>query len=216
MPRAEHTRVADAHTGDSAPAGGGEGGWRAGPRGAVAVAFAAEPTLVTWARGGDTVAFEALLLRYQALAYRLAARILTRPADAEDAVQDAFISAWRRLPDFRGESSFSCWLSRIVVNRALNLARARQSTVPLEGAGDVAEAGGRSPERRAEAGAALSALRAALATLTPRQRACWLLAEVHGMSYQEIAAVVRSTPQAVRGRIFRARRDLAEAMRAWR
>jgi RNA polymerase sigma-70 factor (ECF subfamily) len=179
--------------------------------------------LITRAQQGDTAAFEALLARHRSLALRLAARVLGRtasPADAEDAVQDAFLSAWRRLPEFRGEASFSRWMCRIVTNRCLNLARSHRPTMPLEGvldgAGEPAAASGQSPERRAEAGAALLALRAALAALTPSQRACWLLAELHGLSYQEIATVVRSTPQAVRGRIFRARRDLAAAMRAWR
>lgn len=179
--------------------------------------------LITRAQQGDTAAFEVLLLRHRSLALRLAARVLGRsasPADAEDAVQDAFLSAWRRLPEFRGEASFSRWMCRIVTNRCLNLARSQRPTMPLDGVldgvGEPAAASGQSPERRAEAGAALLALRAALAALTPPQRACWLLAELHGLSYQEIAQVVRSTPQAVRGRIFRARRDLAAAMRAWR
>nr|BFF01732.1 hypothetical protein GCM10020241_34070 [Streptoalloteichus tenebrarius] len=79
------------------------------------------------------------------------------------------------------------------------------------GAGGVAD-----PARVAEAGAGVEALRRALGGLPPPQRAVWLLAEVDGLSYAEIAEVVGASEQAVRGRLSRARTRLAEVMRPWR
>ncbi|MGH3447928.1 MAG: RNA polymerase sigma factor [Nocardioidaceae bacterium] len=72
------------------------------------------------------------------------------------------------------------------------------------------------PDRVVETSAQLAALAQALRTLTHEQRACWLLREVHGRSYEEIATTLGVGPGAVRGRIARARIQLAEAMRSWR
>ncbi|MEU0932260.1 RNA polymerase sigma factor [Embleya sp. NPDC050154] len=175
-----------------------------------------EGTLVVRAQEGDAEAFEVLMRRHGRSLYTLALRILGRPTDAEDAVQEAFISAWRRLPGFRAESSFLTWMYRIVTNRALNIARTRRPTVGLDQVPDRAiEQMADNPERRAEGSAALKALQEAMTTLTEEQRACWVLRELHGQSYDEIAAAVGIGANAVRGRIFRARQTLAEAMRPW-
>lgn len=176
-----------------------------------------DTTLVVRAQEGDADAFAVLVRRHSPALYRLALRILGNRADAEDAVQEAFLAAWRRLPEFHRRAAFPTWMYRIVTNRCLNLARSRPPTVPLDAVEDaLTTAPSRSPERQAEEGAALQALRQALGTLTVEQRACWVLRELHGMDYTEIARATGSTPDAVRGRIFRARKELAEAMRAWR
>jgi RNA polymerase sigma-70 factor (ECF subfamily) len=72
------------------------------------------------ARAGDAAAFRLLVERYSDRAYGLAFRMLGSPSDAQEVAQDAFVRAWRALPRFRGESSFSTWLHRIVVRRALD------------------------------------------------------------------------------------------------
>ncbi len=166
---------------------------------------------------GDEAAFESLVRRHSGQLLSLATRLLGSRADAEDAVQDAFVSAWRRLPEFRADAAFSSWMYRIVTNRCLNLLRARRptqdlSTVPELSAPEHAA----SPVRAAESTEVVRALSDALDGLTPEQRACWVLRELHGLSYEEIAEVTHISQQAVRGRIFRARRYLAEAMGAWR
>ncbi|WP_407703454.1 RNA polymerase sigma factor [Streptomyces triticirhizae] len=179
--------------------------------------------LVARAREGDEAAFEALVHRHGPVLLRLAGQLLGGragaggSADAEDAVQDAFVSAWRRLPEFRGEAAFRSWMYRIVTNRCLNLLRARRPTAPLEAVAEPAAPEARaSPARTVENLAAVRALREALGGLSPEQRACWVLREFHGLAYQEIARAVGITQQAVRGRLFRARRYLMEAMEAWR
>jgi RNA polymerase sigma-70 factor (ECF subfamily) len=180
------------------------------------VAAASEGTLLARAREGDERAFEQLLRRNQRAAYTLAVRILHDRADAEDACQEAALAAWRRLPGFRGDASFSTWLGRIVVRRSLNIARSRRRAVPLDTVAEPAGPSADTPARRVEGGRAVDALRLALAELTPEQRACWLLREIRGMCYHDVAVAVGASETAVRGRIGRARRQLAEAMQPWR
>ncbi|MDQ3578649.1 MAG: sigma-70 family RNA polymerase sigma factor, partial [Actinomycetota bacterium] len=107
-------------------------------------------------------------------------------------------------------------LYRTTTNRCLNVIRSRKPTSDTEI--DQQESTGSSgrPERAAETSAQMTALSAALAALTPEQRACWLLREVHGRSYDEIAEATATTSTAVRGRIARARAQLAEVMAPWR
>lgn len=166
---------------------------------------------------GDDGAFEVLVRRHSGHLLRLATRLLGGGADAEDAVQDAFVSAWRRMPEFRGDAAFGTWMYRIVTNRCLNILRTRR---PVQDLGSVPEPTApehaSSPVRAAESTAAVRALSEAMRGLTPEQRACWVLRELQGLSYDDIAEIVGSTHQAVRGRVFRARRYLTEAMGAWR
>ncbi|GAB3665625.1 RNA polymerase sigma factor [Streptomyces sparsus] len=166
---------------------------------------------------GDEDAFEVLVRRHSPVLTSLGMRMLGSRADAEDAVQEAFVSAWRRLPEFRGDAAFLTWMYRIVTNRCLNLLRARRPTEQLDAVGEPsAPDHGSSPARAAETTAAVKDLTEALARLSPEQRACWVLRELHGLGYREIAGVVGISEQAVRGRIFRVRRYLTEAMSAWR
>nr|WP_078509070.1 sigma-70 family RNA polymerase sigma factor [Streptomyces zinciresistens] len=166
---------------------------------------------------GDEDAFAVLVQRHAPALIRLAARLLGDAAEAEDAVQDAFISAWRRLPEFQGQASFGTWTYRIVTNRCLNVLRSRRPVAPLESAGDPAAAEHTSsPERLAEARDAVRELREALETLSPEQRACWVLRELDGHSYEFIAEAVGLSQEAVRARVFRARRRLTRALGAWR
>jgi RNA polymerase sigma-70 factor, ECF subfamily len=173
--------------------------------------------LVTRAAEGDDDAFAVLVHRHTTPLLALAHQLLGNPADAEEAVQDALISAWRRLPRFRGDATFRTWMYRIVTNRCLNLLRGRTFSAPLDAVAEPAsrDAGGE-PARVAESAAATAALAEALGGLRPDQRACWVLRELHGLSYEEIALVVGASEQTIRGRLFRARRTLMKEMAPWR
>lgn len=180
-------------------------------------AVRSDALLAVRAGEGDEEAFEALVRRHTPVLLALGVRMLGNQADAEDAVQDAFVSAWRRLPEFRGEAAFLTWMYRIMTNRCLNVLRARRPTEPIEeGAEPSAPEHQSSPVKAAEGAAAVEDLSSALATVSPGQRACWVLRELHGLSYREISEVLDISEQAVRGRIFRVRRFLTEAMSAWR
>ncbi|MEV4600507.1 sigma-70 family RNA polymerase sigma factor [Amycolatopsis sp. NPDC049253] len=175
-----------------------------------------DATLVGRARDGDVRAYEQLVLRYQAPMFRLAVKMLNHRGDAEDVVQEVFLGAWRKLTQLQDDSAFVGWLYRSTANRCLNVIRARrpQVDVDLELAESPRTDG--QPEHAAQVNGQLEALNAALQQLTPPQRVCWLLREVHGRSYDEIAEVVGVNPAAVRGRIARARAQLAEVMKPWR
>ncbi|MGP3998865.1 RNA polymerase sigma factor [Streptomyces sp. 8N706] len=173
--------------------------------------------LAVRAREGDDDAFSVLVRRHSTPLLALAHHLLGNPTDAEDAVQDAFLSAWRRLPEFRGDATFRTWMYRIVTNRCLNTRRGRTPVVPLETVPEPATRNGRTaPERAAESDAATTALAQALGRLSSGQRACWVLRELHGLHYEEIAQVMRTSEQTVRGRLFRARRALTKEMGPWR
>ncbi|MFF5447981.1 RNA polymerase sigma factor [Streptomyces sp. NPDC012888] len=181
---------------------------------------AAEPddgVLTVRASEGDEDAFAVLVRRHSGRLLALAQHLLGNRADAEDAVQEAFISAWRRLPEFRHGASFGTWMYRIVTNRCLNTLRRRPPPLPLDGIPEPAAVDARSsPPRVAESDAAAAALARALLALQPDLRACWVLRELHGLHYDEIARVVGGSEPTVRGRLVRARRALMEAMRPWR
>ncbi|MFF4426821.1 RNA polymerase sigma factor [Streptomyces sp. NPDC001549] len=164
----------------------------------------------------DDDAFAILVRRHSSHLLALAQHLLGNRADAEDAVQEAFLSAWRQLPEFRHGASFGTWMYRIVTNRCLNVLR-RPRAVPLDTVAEPTAAdSGSSPPRVAETDAATAALVEALVELRPELRACWVLRELHGLHYDEIAHVLGASEQTVRGRLSRARRALMEAMRPWR
>ncbi|HVV07749.1 RNA polymerase sigma factor [Amycolatopsis sp.] len=175
-----------------------------------------DATLVARARDGDVRAYEELVRRYQTPIYRLALRMLDSAGDAEDVVQDVFLTVWRRLEQLREDAAFVGWLYRTATNRCLNVLRARRPVADVDLDTTETPRGDAKPEHAAEVSAQMAALTRALADLTPAQRACWLLREIHGRSYDEIAQALDSSPTAVRGRIFRARAQLAEVMQPWR
>lgn len=166
---------------------------------------------------GDDDAFAVLVHRHSSPLLALAYHMLGSIPDAEEAVQDALISAWRRLPEFRGDAAFRTWMYRIVTNRCLNILRARAPAVPLDLVPEPAARDARGePARAAETTAATEALARAVQHLRPDQRACWILRELHGLSYEQIAQVAGMSEPTVRGRIFRARRTLMKEMASWR
>ncbi|WP_410666931.1 RNA polymerase sigma factor [Amycolatopsis sp. cmx-4-68] len=173
-------------------------------------------TLVSRARDGDVRAYEQLVLRFQGPLFRLAVRMLAHRGDAEDVVQEVFLNAWRKLGQLGEDAAFAGWLYRATANRCLNAIRARRPRVDVDLDAAESPRADLQPERAAQVSAQLTALNAALAQLTPEQRACWLLREVHGRSYEEIGEVVGVNVTAVRGRIARARAQLAEVMQPWR
>jgi RNA polymerase sigma-70 factor (ECF subfamily) len=140
-----------------------------------------DATLVVRAREGDVTAFEDLVRRYRVPVYRIAMRILNDPCSAADTAQEAFVTAWQRLPEVRAEQAFAAWLYRIVVTRAVSSLRAVRPCAPL---GETAAARDRlpGPEEHALANGLAAALRRALSHLTPEQRVCWILREMEGLS----------------------------------
>jgi RNA polymerase sigma-70 factor, ECF subfamily len=169
--------------------------------------------LVSAAQRGDLIAFELLVGRYGTPAYRIALRLLGNPTDAEDVMQDSLLQAWQALPKLRDRHFFSTWLYRIVTNRCLNAIRSRRATEVLP---SEVEDETRRPNHVTEARRQLQTLLRAIMRLTPEQRVPFVLRELEGLSYEEIAEVLGTTVPAVKGRLHRARLALLEAIGAWR
>jgi RNA polymerase sigma-70 factor (ECF subfamily) len=165
--------------------------------------------LVRKAQRGDSGAFALLVDTHRHRLYTLAVRELGSAADADDAVQEALIRAWRALPRFRAEASFATWIYRICLN-AIHDQRARSARgggVPLT---DVVEP---ADPRDALVEAELSGdLQQALAALDETYRTAVILYDVLGRSYGEVAEALGVPEGTVKSRIFRGRTELARML----
>ncbi len=156
---------------------------------------------------GDPAAFGVLVTRHRDRAWSVALRTLGDPTDAADAVQEAFVKAYRTVGSFRGDAQFTTWLHRIVVNACLDLMRRGKArpAVPLdEGAAAVADPA--DPLARLELGHDVVA---ALARIQPDQRTAIVLVDVEGYSVDEAAALLGVPAGTVKSRCHRGRVQLA-------
>jgi RNA polymerase sigma-70 factor (ECF subfamily) len=162
--------------------------------------------LVQRAQKGDRWAFEQLVERHQNRMFTLAARLLSSPEDAGDAVQEALIRAWLALPNFRRGARFSTWLYRICVNAAHDQrARARR----VEPTDEIELADPHDEFARQELS---GELQRALDELEEEYRVAVVLYDMLGCSYAEIAELTEVAEGTVKSRIFRGRSRLAEIL----
>lgn len=163
---------------------------------------------------GDKNAFNLLVRKYQHKVVSLVSRYVNNPGDIPDVAQEAFIKAYRAIPDFRGESAFYTWLYRIAVNTAKNyiVAQGRrppdmdvdsQDAETYEGAESLHEVA--NPENLMLSDEIRAEVAATLAGLPEDLRTAITLREIEGLSYEEIAEVMECPVGTVRSRIFRAR-----------
>ncbi|XXF77185.1 sigma-70 family RNA polymerase sigma factor [Myxococcaceae bacterium GXIMD 01537] len=184
--------------------------------------------LLTKAQGGDMSAFEALVEAHRERVYALALRMTRSEADAAEITQDTFLSAYQHLKDFRGEAAFSSWVHRIAANHALMRLRHRrvvQAAVDeLQGPefterGSLAEYPASDWSRDAEGKALDAELGRAIQQATDRlpevYREVFLLKDVEGLSYEQIAEATGDSIPAIKSRLHRARLALREAIDAF-
>lgn len=184
-----------------------------------------DPAVDAWladkARAGDTQALEILVHRHRTRVYRVALRILGDRQDAEEVTQDVFVQLTAALSGFLGTASFTTWLYRIVVNRSLNHRRRHRDTVPLDRADGPT--GGAVPTGLTTASAEdvviarqrAQATARAIASLPEDQRSVFVLHQMEGLSYKEVATILTLSEATVRGRLARARRNLLDQLREW-
>jgi RNA polymerase sigma-70 factor (ECF subfamily) len=170
--------------------------------------------LVARVQQGDKRAFEVLVLKYQHRIYSLISRFIRDADEVQDVAQEAFIKAYRALGAFRGDSAFYTWLYRIAINTAKNhlVSRARrpqgadlelEDAEHLESAAALRDIAG--PESLAMTEQLRQAVDGAIRRLPEDLRTALSLREFEGLSYEEIAEVMRCPVGTVRSRIFRAR-----------
>ena len=168
---------------------------------------------------GDEVAFEGIMRRHNRLLFRTARSILKNDAETEDALQEAYLSAWRALPTFRYDSKLSSWLVRIVINEALGRLRRRGAQVisldaSMEGSDEdsIADDPDQQPERIAVRGEIRRLMEARIDALPDSFRTVFMLRAVQELSGEEVAAALNLPESTVRTRYFRARGLLREGL----
>lgn len=172
-----------------------------------------ERSLVVSAQGGDGQAFAALVRLHQRRAYAVARSIVLSHEDAEDAVQEAFLHAYRALDRFRPDQPFGAWLYRIVSNAALDLVRRRR----VRDTDELPETIAMPFRDPAESGELRARLARALTRLSERQRAVIVLHDVEGFTHGEIGSILGIPEGTARSDLHHARaalRGLLKDMRS--
>lgn len=180
--------------------------------------------LVKRSQAGDTRAFDTLVTRYRGRIYAMTYHLIQNESEAWDLAQEAFIKAWRALPNFKLDAAFYTWLYRIAHNVTYDWLRKKK----IQGDGEfddertehraavgaeTAPKGDLAPDtalRNAEVGARIQE---AIARLSPEHRQVIVLREVEGMAYEEIAALVPCSLGTVMSRLFYARKKLQEQLK---
>ena len=172
--------------------------------------------VVARVRGGDTAVFEILMRRYNQRLFRAARAILRDDADAEDAVQGAYLAAYTHLDQFAGAARFSTWLTRIAVREALGKLRTRRrrGEVDLEGKEEMlmSDETDDSPEKHAARRELAGVLESAVDALPEIYRIVFMMREFEQLSTQETADVLELSEEAVKVRLHRARAMLREGL----
>ncbi|NYT81858.1 RNA polymerase sigma factor RpoE [Alcaligenaceae bacterium] len=179
--------------------------------------------LVARVQRGDKRAYDLLVLKYQRKIMRLLSRMIRDPAEVEDVAQEAFIKAYRALPQFRGESAFYTWLYRIAINTARNWQAASgrrpvtlnaiesedgETFSQIDNLTDI-----NTPESAMASREIVETVNAAISSLPEDLRTAIVLREIEGMSYEDIAQSMGCPIGTVRSRIFRAREAIAAQLR---
>ena len=164
--------------------------------------------VVARVRAGNTQFFEVLMRRYNQRLYRAVRAILENDADAEDALQQTYLNAYRHLAQFEGRARFSTWLTRIAVYEALS--RRRRARAKPPGSGDDEQvdrvvSAAPDPERQTYAGELGTLLESALAMLPHGYRSVFMLREIDGLNTAETARQLCVSEATVKTRLHRAR-----------
>ncbi len=156
---------------------------------------------------GDPHAFAALVARHQDRLWAVALRMMRNPEDAADALQDAYVAAFRRAASFRGEARVTTWLHRVVVNSSLDRLRSLRVRIAEPLPEDLDRAGelGRAEPDPLEAQERHDQVAAALGVLNPDQRAALVLVDMHGYSVDETAVILGCPAGTVKSQCARGR-----------
>ena len=179
--------------------------------------------LVKRVQRGDKTAFDLLVRKYQHKVVKLVLRYVRNPAEAEDIAQEAFIKAYRALPQFRGDSALYTWMYRIAINTAKNSLASRDRS-PIAYDLDLTDPEEShsvqtklqdpdTPEGMALTEEIRQIVNSAIEALPEELKTAIVLRELDGLSYEEIAAAMECPVGTVRSRIFRAREAIDKRLR---
>jgi RNA polymerase sigma-70 factor (ECF subfamily) len=179
--------------------------------------------LVERVQRGDKAAFDLLVSKYQRKIFRLLSRLIRDSAEIEDVAQEAFVKAYRALPNFRGESAFYTWLYRIAINTAKNYLVSQGRRAPTTTENEIEDAETfddgeqlrdlNTPDSMLLTKQVAEAVNRAIDQLPEDLRTAIVLRELEGLSYEEIAESMNCPIGTVRSRIFRAREAIAQELR---
>jgi RNA polymerase sigma-70 factor, ECF subfamily len=167
--------------------------------------------VVSRVRGGEPALFEILMRRYNQRIYRVIRSVLRNEDEAEDVMQQAYLSAFTHLDQFVGASSFATWLTRIALNEAFARIRKQKRFVDVE-AQEEPTPMDRTPEARAQSRELAALLESAVETLPDLYRTVFMLREVEELSTQEAAACLEVSEEVIKVRLHRARGLLRERL----
>ena len=181
--------------------------------------------LVRAAQRGDEQAFRQLVERYQRRVYQLALGMMKDTDEAMDISQETFVRVHRYLPSFKGDSSFFTWTYRIAMNLCLDARRRKgrgervdlldSDEAEIEAAMDPPSAALAGPQRQALNDELKGKIEEALASLSENHRAILLLREVEGLSYEELAKILKIRKGTVMSRLFHARLNMQRKLREY-
>ncbi len=172
-----------------------------------------QENIIARARRGDADAFEQLVVAYRDQVFRLALRMCGNEADADEVAQEAFLSAWKALPNFRGDSRFSTWLYQLTSHAAIDLMRREKRQIAAADITEVSAADpAPSPQQQAEQSEQREIVRDAILQLAPEQREVVVLRFMEELSYEEIGAVLKLPSGTVKSRLNRAKAQLKEIL----
>jgi RNA polymerase sigma-70 factor, ECF subfamily len=184
------------------------------------------PGLVQQARKGDETAFGELMQAYHQRVYGILIGMVRSPDDARDLAQQAWIKVWNKLHTFKGDADFYTWLYRVTTFVGLDFIRKRNRKREVDlleemdpdrdPDSEVPPSLLSRPDRAAQAAEIRDVFDAALETLSPEHRTALLLREVEGLSYDEIAKVMKCRRGTVMSRIFYARKSIQEKLKGLR
>lgn len=182
--------------------------------------LAAEADVIARVVAGDVDAFEYFVKTYQKRITRFVFTLLRDPSDADCVTQDVFVKAFRALPEFKGESAFETWLTRIAINTVRDRIRRRRPVVSFSDLRDLDDddgpeipasldpADGTSPERDLLSGDIRRRIAVALVTLSPRQRSIFVMKHYEEKSIAEIGDATGLDEGTIKSHLFRAARKL--------
>ncbi|MBL7872661.1 MAG: RNA polymerase sigma factor [Cyclobacteriaceae bacterium] len=176
------------------------------------------PEVIKAAKAGSVKAFETIVDDHQVFAYRVAFRLIGDTQEAEDIVQESFISLWKNLDRYRADLKLTTWLYRIIVNKCLDYFKStttkqNKNKVALQFA--VALADNNNPEKEFESNELLKVIHDASKLLTPKQRAVFVLRDLEGLEVSEVCEILSISAGNLKSNLYYARLAMSEKLKSF-